>query len=170
MVDFVAYLQHAPELSSRGPMGDAILSGKDEECRCSICLSNEALKVNQKTDWDNVTSERKFENLQLELCPPRVLGYHLENKTWVELNISVDENEDSGKQEGKYLKDIKQLISAEAFSKLQLVKSQKDLVWDLVKSHASGTTDKPLLEDIIKGKGKGLVILLHGKSSIDTKY
>lgn len=171
MVDFVAYLQHAPKSSIHGPMGEAIFSRNDDECRCSICSANEALQMNQKTHWDNVTPEHEFEELQLELCPPRVLGYHLENKTWIEMNVALDEHEAKHveKPEGRFLKDIKQLISDQAFKALQLVKSQKDLVQDLVRSHASGTMTRPLLEDIIKGKGRGLVILLHGKSCLTTQ-
>ncbi|KAF4536406.1 26S protease regulatory subunit [Lasiodiplodia theobromae] len=113
--------------------------------------------MNQKTHWDDVTPEHEFEELQLEICPPRVLGYHLENKTWIEMNVALDEPEvkDVEKPEGRFLRDIKQLISDQAFKALQLVKSQKDLIQDLVRSHASGTMAKPLLEDIIKGKGKG---------------
>ncbi|RYP73617.1 hypothetical protein DL771_003505 [Monosporascus sp. 5C6A] len=74
MVDFAAYLQHAPQYSSLAPMGDAHLSRKDDECRCSTCLANNDLRENQKTYWDNVAAGEEFEDLQLELCPPRVLG------------------------------------------------------------------------------------------------
>lgn len=169
MVDFGAYLQHAPQSSARGPMGNAALSGKDEECRCSTCSANKAFQGNQRTYWDDVTPEVKFEDLQLQLCPPRVLGYHLGNKTWVELNITLDEKQEE-KRKGKFLKDIMQLTSGEAFEKLQLVPSQKTLVRDLVQSHVSGTLDKPLMEDIMEGKGKGLVILLHGKSCLVAEH
>ena len=165
MVDFAAYLQHAP--LPLGPMGDAAMSSEDDdECRCSTCSVNKALQENQKTYWDDVTPGDKFEDLQFQLCPPRVLGYHLGSKTWVELNVVLDEEE----RKGKYLKDIEQLTSAEAFDKLQLVSSQKALVRDLVQSHASGTMNKPLMEDIMKGKGKGLVILLHGKLCPATEH
>ncbi|KAG8407411.1 hypothetical protein J3458_020889 [Metarhizium acridum] len=167
MVDFGAYLQHAPHSSSLAPIGDAALSGKDEECRCSTCSSNEDLKENQKTYWDDVPPSKGFADLQLQLCPPRVLGYHLQKKTWMELKIALDEKRE---EKGKFLKDIQQKASREAFSKLQLVPSQKRLVQDLVESHAREAMNMPLMEDIMKGKGKGLVILLHGKSYLVARH
>lgn len=69
----------------------------------------------------------------------------------------------------KFLHDVKERTSANAFSKLQLIQSQKSLIRDLVMSNVSGTGAKPLTEDIMKEKRKGFVILLHGKLKLHTR-
>jgi SpoVK/Ycf46/Vps4 family AAA+-type ATPase len=154
MVDFESYLQHAPNIGKYGPMGDVPFSSRDDECRCASCMNNQALKDNQKTAYDNFNGNTEFlDDTQYLICPPRVLGYHLESRTWLELESSK-------------MEDIIHLKSKEAFDKLELAKTQKDLIRDLVESHTSGTGKKPLMEDIMKGKGKGLVILLHGAPGV----
>jgi len=94
-----------------------------------------------------------MDETQYLICPLRVLGYHLETRTWLEL-------------ESDNIKDIIHLKSEEAFNQLELVKPQKDLIRDLVQSHTSGTRKKPLMQDIMNEKGKGLVILLHGPPGV----
>jgi SpoVK/Ycf46/Vps4 family AAA+-type ATPase len=64
------------------------------------------------------------------------------------------------------VENISQPTSNEAFVKLQLPKANKDLIQNLVQSHTSGTGKKAMMEDIVSGKGKGLVILLHGPPGV----
>jgi hypothetical protein len=159
MVDFESYLQHAPGTRRYGPMGDAVYALSDDECRCASCMSNEALKNNQKTMYDDVDKNTEFlDDNQYLICPPRVLGYQLDSRTWLELDIS-EKSLDASK---RYLEDIVQPMSKKAFQKLELMSAEKALIKDLVESHTSGTGKKPLMEDIMKEKGRGLVILLHG--------
>jgi SpoVK/Ycf46/Vps4 family AAA+-type ATPase len=154
MVDFESYLQHAPKIRKYGPMGDAIFSKDDDECRCASCMNNQALKDNQKMSYDNYNSTKEFmDEIQYLICPPRVLGYHLDSRTWLEL-------------ESAKMVDIKHIQSKEAFDKLELATTQKNLIRELVESHTSGNGKKPLMEDIMKEKGKGLVILLHGPPGV----
>lgn len=158
-MDFASYLQHAPGSRRYGPMGDAIYSSSDDECRCASCVSNEALKHNQKTMYDDVDKNAEFlDETQYLICPPRVLGYQLDSRTWLELDIS-EKTMDTSK---RYLEDIAQPMSKKAFQKLELTPAEKGLIKDLVESHTSSTGKKPLMEDIMKEKGRGLVILLHG--------
>ncbi|KAK1623850.1 P-loop containing nucleoside triphosphate hydrolase protein [Colletotrichum phormii] len=168
MVDFEAYLQYSPFSSNPGPMGSANFSRRDNECRCSICVANAALRDSQKMIWDGVKTRDHFEDLQFKLCPPRVLGYHLDSRTWLELNVGsyIASQADGAQEWESCIKDIKELRSSDAFNKLQLLPTQKSLIKDLVRCHSSGTSSKPMMTDIIKGKGKGLVILLHGPPGI----
>ena len=76
------------------------------------------------------------------------LGYHFASRLWVEL--AVDK-----------IKDIKILKDPSAFKSLQLLKSQKSLIESLVRCHGVKDEDRSM-RDLMKGKGNGLVILLHG--------
>lgn len=171
MVDFQAYLRHAPFYRSSSPMGTAEFRENDDECKCSTCKGNAALKLSQKVHYDGATADREFDELQYMICPPRVLGYHLESKTWLELNVGkrLDDGDDNDKTVKKgelYLSDMVHPIRTKAFDKLQLAKTQKTLIKDLVQSHASGTNPKRLMDNIMEGKGRGLVILLHGPPGV----
>ncbi|KAF2729801.1 P-loop containing nucleoside triphosphate hydrolase protein [Polyplosphaeria fusca] len=153
MVDFESYIQHAPNSGPRPPMGDILYPPYNDECRCSSCTGNVALRISQRRQFDNYTAKIAFEDEQYLICPPRVLGYHLEARTWLELRVDQ-------------IQVISQPVSDAAFKKLQLNKTFKDLIKDLVESHTSGTNQKPLMEDIVEGKGRGLVILLHGPPGV----
>ncbi|KAK1839779.1 ATPase [Colletotrichum chrysophilum] len=168
MVDFEAYLQYSPWSGTYAPMGSADFPRRDNECRCPACVTNAALRDSQKMAYDGVKTQIHFEDLQFKICPPRVLGYHLDSRTWLELNVGKQKTSSSEATEEweSYLKDIKELRSSEAFEKLQLLPTQKSLIKDLVRCHSSGANSKPLMTDIIKGKGKGLVILLHGPPGV----
>ncbi|ORX96837.1 P-loop containing nucleoside triphosphate hydrolase protein [Clohesyomyces aquaticus] len=154
MVDFDSYIQHAPNVGQRPPMGKAMYSARSEECRCGACTNNQLLIANQRRNFDDFTADKPFaDDEQYLLCPPRVLGYHLGTRTWLELNVNT-------------IKSISQPASNRAFTKLQLLERDKDLIQALVQSHTSGTGKEPMMEDIVSGKGKGLVILLHGPPGV----
>lgn len=153
MVDFESYLQHAPDVKTHGPLGEAEFSRSENECHCGSCQNNHLLIENQRKNYDDWDPKKSFSDEQYLICPPRVLGYHLESRTWVELDV-------------ERLATISQPVSDSAFKKLQLQKALKDLIRNLVQSHTSGTGKKPLMEDIVKGKGQGLVILLHGPPGV----
>jgi hypothetical protein len=116
MVNFESYLQNAPDIRKYGPMGDAIFSNDDDECFCASCMNNQALRDNQKMACDKYDRNREFmDDTQYLICPPRVLGYHLESRTWLELRSDK-------------MVDIKRIKSQEAFDKLRLAETQKDLL------------------------------------------
>jgi SpoVK/Ycf46/Vps4 family AAA+-type ATPase len=67
------------------------------------------------------------------------------------------------------LLDVEKLIpikpNPEGFRDLPLPKGHKEMVQALVRSHAmktEGTTTATIDYDLVKGKGQGLIILLHG--------
>jgi len=158
MVDFGSYVQHGPSESI--PIGELTLADEDEddECRCAVCMADGGPKDNQKYDWDaNDGTKENFCREQYLICPPRVLGYHLMEKKWVELRVDR-------------VQDIEKRQMTNAFDKLQLTQKKKDLIRELVWSHTNDkimemSSPRSKMNDLTKGKGEGLVILLHGMSN-----
>ncbi|KAF9870783.1 hypothetical protein CkaCkLH20_11682 [Colletotrichum karsti] len=158
MVDFESYSRHGP--NEPIPMGELTVSedDKDEECRCLKCEHEDGPRGNQRYDWDEVQPSDTFSDDQYLICPPRVLGYHLMEKKWVELLVD--------KVQVIMNKQVKH-----AFDKLQLGAKQKELISQLVSGHANDKTSdgkslRGRMNDLTKGKGEGLVILLHGPPGV----
>lgn len=113
-----------------------------------------------RTHFDKSENAEKmrWEDEQYLICPPRVLGYILRDKQWAQLQVTL-------------LSPVPQDDKTNAWnSRLQLAdKDTKALLFNLVRSHAStnfmnNDEGKALeVDDIVPGKGKGLVILLYGK-------
>lgn len=156
MVDFSSYLQHGPPFAKFPPMGEVkFLEDDDGTCKCGTCVSNDKLRENQKLHYDRVKPDDQWEEIQFLICPPRVLGYHLKGKIWVELDVEK-------------VAGIKNLKDSTSFESLELAKGQKSLIKQLVACHASGKDNKDRsMTDLMQGKGNGLVILLHGMVLID---
>ncbi|KAH9874551.1 hypothetical protein IAQ61_003740 [Plenodomus lingam] len=102
-------------------------------------------------------TEKKLRNDRYMLLPYRMYGYVLLSRKWYPLDIDL-------------LEDIVETKSqSDGFEDLVLPEDHKEIVRALVKTHARGptsTSDKearPTRQmDLVKGKGKGLIILLHG--------
>jgi hypothetical protein len=101
----------------------------------------------QKENMDEVgdASERDFTEEELLIASPVVLGFAFSEKLWLEFSISgisdIGWNED-------------------AFRSLVLPDNQKSIVKALVESHTFCAAQN--IDDVIQGKGKGLVAVLHG--------
>lgn len=101
----------------------------------------------QKENMDEVEdpSERDFSEEELLIASPVVLGFAFSEKLWLEFSISgvsdIDWNED-------------------AFDSLVLPGNQKSIVKALVESHTFCAAQN--IDDVIQGKGRGLVAVLHG--------
>lgn len=82
------------------------------------------------------------------LCPPRLLGYATQEKTWGQFKVES-------------LKVIETREGKSAFDNtLQLDETYKTMVKALVENHSKLSTKAK--KDVVKGKGQGLVMLLHG--------
>lgn len=98
------------------------------------------------TDLDDLDDEEKI------LLPPFVYGFILRSRRWATFDIDLIRNVDYGR----------------GFEDLILPPGHKETVRTLVTSHArfpgrmKSTTHEERSIDLVKGKGKGLVILLHG--------
>ncbi|KAL5356784.1 hypothetical protein BJX96DRAFT_187457 [Aspergillus floccosus] len=101
----------------------------------------------QKEDMEEVEdpSQRDFTEEELLIASPVVLGFAFSEKLWLEFSISgiseIEWNED-------------------AFDSLVLPENQKSIVKALVESHTFCAAQN--IDDVIQGKGKGLVAVLHG--------
>lgn len=104
----------------------------------------------QKEDIDQLPgqdgiAERQFDDEELLIASPVVLGFAFSEKLWLEFTVSgindIDWNEG-------------------AFSSLVLPENQKSIVKALVESHTFQASRN--IDDVIQGKGRGLVAVLHG--------
>jgi SpoVK/Ycf46/Vps4 family AAA+-type ATPase len=88
------------------------------------------------------------------IFPPRVLGYATREKVWGQFNTnSMSDRPD--KMPDKFDKD------------LQLDDKYKTLIKALVQSHElTASKSGQQIEDVVQGKGKGLVLLLHGPPGV----
>lgn len=96
------------------------------------------------TDPDDLTDEEKL------LLPPYVYGFVLQSRKWAKFQIDL----------------ISEAEYTSGFDDLVLPTGHKETVRALVANHArmprpKGLDDKQSM-DLVRGKGKGLVILLHG--------
>ncbi|KAI0965835.1 hypothetical protein F4678DRAFT_451394 [Xylaria arbuscula] len=161
MVDYASFYQYGSPDGRNGPLSR---SDSGLECGCSDCQSNSGLTTRYRTRFDRLPKNDKWEEEQYLICPPRVLGYVLAEKQWAQLQVS-------------YLKEIVFHDDQDAWnSRLKLANAgTKKLLFDLVRCHVSleeyGDDDEdnvePLaVDDIVPGKGKGLVILLYGPPGV----
>ncbi|KAK6205896.1 hypothetical protein LQW54_008087 [Pestalotiopsis sp. IQ-011] len=90
------------------------------------------------------------------LLPPRVWGYVFLRRKWYPLDI--DNISPAGETSPGF---------TDAFDKLVLPDGHKDIVRALVQTHAQRQSSSLQREfDLIKHKGKGLIILLHGAPGV----
>ncbi|KAI9816257.1 MAG: hypothetical protein M1827_001858 [Pycnora praestabilis] len=102
-------------------------------------------KMDKMGEGEEKEQEREFTEDELLIASPVVLGFAFSEKLWLEFTVSgVSEIEWN---EG-------------AFDSLVLPDNQKSIVKALVESHKFSAAQT--IDDVIQGKGKGLVAVLHG--------
>ncbi|RDW91850.1 hypothetical protein BP5796_01244 [Coleophoma crateriformis] len=84
------------------------------------------------------------------ICDLQIPGFSLFDKTWCWFAV-------------EFIEPVK--FNSDAFSTLLLPPKQKKLLYALVRSHGSDDFD-----DMIKGKGKGLVFVLHGEPGVGKTF
>ena len=138
----------------------SIVNSEDKQ---TMFLKDEGYDNDLRAEFKERTSllkERGYrENLPNEalmLLPPRVYGFSLLDRKWFAFDISLVE-------------DIK--YSNLSFDRLVIPEDHKKIMQALVRHHTKGPRiaaaemkepDQEFSMDIIRGKGKGLIILLHG--------
>ena len=90
-------------------------------------------------------------DVQCMLCPPRVLGFAMRVKLWVQMLVLR-------------VRTIEPKTTGKAFESLELDKTNKRLLKTLVKEHSRNGSR--LVDDLIPGKGNGLIVLLHGPPGV----
>ncbi|RTE84375.1 hypothetical protein BHE90_001007 [Fusarium euwallaceae] len=176
MVDYESYFQYGGADGRNGPLKS---SGVGVGCACSDCTANKGLAARYRTHFDDpeVANKKEWEDEQYLICPPRVLGYILQEKQWAQLQVtSLKRPADEG-NESAWFSRLKLADDIEDSRRKRGGKegdnSTKKLLLDLVSSHSSTTLDnddddeeKLEVNDIIPGKGKGLIILLYGPPGV----
>lgn len=126
-----------------------------EDCSCEVCYRKRTLEnvrnrpllgigPTRVDKYARIEPDSEPDDLTLLLCPFRVFGYALRYKEWRELNIS-------------HLRNVH--FGPKGFQNLVLDRKYKTIVQALVKSYVEKKSD---FKDLVDGKGKGLVALLHG--------
>jgi hypothetical protein len=88
----------------------------------------------------------------LHLCIDRVPAFSLTTKTWGFFKVNrIDDIE----------------FNSTAFENLALEQDKKDMIAALVRSGQGSETN---YDDMIKGKGKGIIFLLHGPSGMGKTF
>ncbi|KAI2619431.1 P-loop containing nucleoside triphosphate hydrolase protein [Hypomontagnella submonticulosa] len=102
----------------------------------------------------------------IRLLPGEVPGYVLRNRKWVQLDANLLQ------WAGGHGQDNKDLADAAGWKDLVLPRGHKDIVLAMVKNHTAGTKilksgvgHTPEV-DLVKGKGKGCIILIHGAPGV----
>jgi hypothetical protein len=106
--------------------------------------SNTALSAKEKSEPEPV----KLSDYQYMLCSPILRGYSLTVKKWLQFYID-------------YVQPIK--WNTDAFDNLVLPAAQKKLVLALSKTQATTSNN---FDDLIIGKGKGMILLLSGPPGV----
>lgn len=96
------------------------------------------------TKYDLLKPDSTPDELTLLLCPQHVHGYCLRDKVWKELNVTQ-------------LQPV--AFRRNAWDRLVLDAEYKDIIQAVVSSYVDKTA---MLDDLVAGKGAGLVALLHG--------
>ena len=102
--------------------------------------------VNESSLLKDQSPSQALSKEALMLLPPRVYGFSLLDRRWYAFDLSKVE-------------DIKSFNRG--FERLVLPDDHKKIVQALVQHHAR-RSDQDFSMDVVRGKGKGLVILLHG--------
>ncbi|KAI9853841.1 MAG: hypothetical protein M1813_001787 [Trichoglossum hirsutum] len=92
--------------------------------------------------------EVKEENLLT--CSPTVFGFSFRSKEWAEFAVTS-------------LQEIR--WDTNPFQSLVLPKRRKEIIQALIESHMSERADQSF-DDIVKGKGQGLIFLFHGAPGV----
>ncbi|KAL9023383.1 MAG: hypothetical protein Q9196_007236, partial [Gyalolechia fulgens] len=152
MIDFTAYARYSPSgvcaVGSLRPM-DAACTGRlcfDQSSNCTQWMRRFAAK---DTGHDSADEDRNY-----LLLPARLLGYCLNAKVWAQFHVNPIG--------GIETVDVDQMMQKLIFDEES--EGVKEDLKILIEQH--GATESDLIVDPVKGKGAGLVILLHGKESL----
>ncbi|OMP82174.1 ATPase family AAA domain-containing protein 3B [Diplodia seriata] len=102
-----------------------------------------------KEDNDASKPKHEFTEEELLIASPVVLGFAFSEKRWMEFSLSG-------------VRDIE--WNEGAFESLVLRQDQKSIVKALVSSHKFHAAQT--IDDVVQGKGKGLVFVLHGPPGV----
>ena len=113
---------------------------------------NQALQaITKKPNSSSREVIPKLTKLEMLIASPLISGFTFLKKVWLELTV-------------RGIQDVH--WSQSAFDSLVLPDNQKSVTKTLVQSHNLASRSRQTLDDFITGKGRGLVMLLHGPPSV----
>lgn len=130
-----------------------ILDDKDQPRVVEVPIDEDGREIRpeklEKVAKDGDTKEREFTEEELLIASPVVLGFAFSEKQWLEFTIS-------GVREIEW--------NEGAFESLVIPPDRKSIVKALVSSHKFHPAQT--IDDVVQGKGKGLVFVLHGPPGV----
>ena len=143
----------------------------DHRCKFIGCCQNNVIHDDHQIDrkrkakllenktfmHEFIESDAKLTDEDYLVCPCWVYGYVLRSRKWVKLDVSL-------------IEDIEKRGSG--FDSLVLPDGHKETLLALVQTHSKGKRLENGLQaesrqmDLVRGKGKGLIILLHGEPGV----
>lgn len=128
---------------------------------------DKAMKLERVAE-DEEESEPVFTDEELLTASPVVLGWAFNEKLWREDHHSLWESDFANSSVVEFtvsgVEDIK--WNEKAFDSLVLPDDQKAIVKALVESHTGKNIASSTIDDVIQGKGRGLVSVLHGPPGV----
>jgi SpoVK/Ycf46/Vps4 family AAA+-type ATPase len=121
-------------------------------CGCTSCLGLRKKCIGELERGES-SKKKKPQKLTRDmhlLCPPRVFGFALRQKVWVQMLVDN-------------VREMDQKDKETAYEKLELDKKSKNILKTLVLQHSNETNK---IDDLIPGKGNGLIVLLHGPPGV----
>lgn len=150
MIDFTAYKRYS--LNGVCAIG-SLCPGNTVPCKCRLCFdeNGNCPQWMRKFAEKAAGNDSAAEDSNYLLLPARVLGYCFNTKVWAQFQVNR-----VGAMETP---DVDNMMQKLIFP--EETESVKEDLKILIEQH--GSTQLPLIVDPIKGKGAGLVVLLHGK-------
>ncbi|KAJ5690905.1 hypothetical protein N7462_005297 [Penicillium macrosclerotiorum] len=112
-------------------------------------------KMHHAKDFESL-KEYMEKNDLIQLLPGVVPGYALRNRRWVQLDLNR----------------LRYIKAEDGWNRLVLPKGHREIVQAMVETHARGSRssvdsrDDKMEMDLVHGKGKGCIILLHGDPGV----
>ncbi|RPA92234.1 hypothetical protein L873DRAFT_1710824 [Choiromyces venosus 120613-1] len=113
--------------------------------------NDKSMRVESLPEGGDEDAEPVFTDEELLTASPIVLGWSFNEKLWLEFTVS-------GVEEIQW--------NEKAFDSLVLAEEQKEIVKALVESHSGNNISSATIDDVIQGKGRGLVSVLHGPPGV----
>ena len=161
-----------PTAADRREMFDPLPFKRDEQMFSDV-YDDSTIDLDRRKDFANSTTILSYQNIldpylsddYVMLLPLRVYGYAMLNRKWFPLDINLVNGIDPGQAH----------ITATRYEDLVLPDGHKKLLQAIVKNQVrdpkqtrsgrKGDLDEFQM-DVVKGKGKGLIILLHGAPGV----